>query len=142
MAKKYVAKTTENKKSVTAFIKSDPDTGRQKDALALVRIIKEESGYPARMWGPAIIGFGKYHYVYDSGHEGDAPLIGFSPRKGNFALYFDIPRAIRPGILKQLGRHKESKYCIYIKKLADIDTDVLRKMVHISLEQTKTKHSC
>jgi hypothetical protein len=142
MAKKYEAKTTVNKNSVTAFIRSDPDTARQKDALTLVKIIREESGYPAKMWGPAIIGFGSYHYVYDSGHEGDAPMIGFSPRKGNFALYFDIPRAIRPEILKELGRHKASKYCIYIKKLADIDTAVLKKMVHISIEQTKSKYSC
>lgn len=139
---KYQAKTTENTNSVRAFIKSDPDTKRQKDALEMVKIIKEESGFPAKMWGPAIIGFGSYHYVYDSGHEGDAPLVAFSPRKGNFVLYFDIPRSIRPAILKQLGKHKLSKYCIYIKTLGDIDIDVLRKMVQISIAQTKTKYSC
>ena len=84
---KYKAKTTENADSVLNFIKKIPDEQRQKDALAIVAIMQKQSGFEPKMWGPAIIGFGSYHYKYESGHEGDAPLIGFSPRKAEFALY-------------------------------------------------------
>jgi hypothetical protein len=84
---KYQAKTTETTLSVKDFIKKIPEEQRQKDAQLIVEIMEKQSGFPAKMWGPAIIGFGSYHYVYESGHEGDAPLVGFSPRKNEFALY-------------------------------------------------------
>src|SRR6478752_2880076 len=82
------AKTIETNNSVADFIKTVPDQQRQKDALAIIEIMKDESGFEPKMWGPSIIGFGSYHYKYESGHEGDAPLVGFSPRKAKISLYF------------------------------------------------------
>src|SRR5258705_10344391 len=118
---KTTAKTTENKTSVQAFIKSVPDPQRQKDALAIIEIIKKQTGFDPKMWGPSIIGFGSYHYKYDSGHEGDAPLVGFSPRKTEFGLYLTSQFDKREELLKQFGKYKAAKACIYIKKLEDIN---------------------
>jgi hypothetical protein len=138
---KYQAKTTETKLSVPDFIKNIPDAQRQKDALAIVDIMEKQSGYPARMWGPAIIGFGSYHYVYVSGHEGDAPLVGFSPRKTEFALYLSSAFDKREELLQQFGKHKTAKACIYIKKIEDINIDVLKKMIAASVKYYKAKYS-
>jgi hypothetical protein len=137
---KYTAKTTENTSSVAAFIKTIPDVQRHKDAMTIVEIMEKESGFPAKMWGPAIIGFGSYHYVYESGHEGDAPLIGFSPRKSEFALYLSSAFEKREDMLKKFGKHETAKSCIYIKKIADIDVAVLKKMVAASLKHSKAKY--
>lgn len=137
---KYKAKTTENNYSVMDFIKTVPGEQRQKDALAIMKIMKEQSGFPAKMWGPAIIGFGSYHYVYESGHEGDAPMLGFSPRKTEFALYFGFEPGKKEELLKQFGKHKASKACIYIKKLEDIDMDILKKMSAHSVKFVKANY--
>ncbi|MFM6926003.1 MAG: DUF1801 domain-containing protein [Ferruginibacter sp.] len=137
---KYQAKTTETDNSVSAFIKKMPDAQRQKDALAIVEIMEKQSGFPAKMWGPAIIGFGSYHYVYDSGHEGDAPLVGFSPRKNEFALYLSASFDKREDLLQQLGKHKTAKACVYIKKIEDIKVDVLKKIISASVKHIKAKY--
>ena len=137
---KYQAKTTQTELSVKDFIKKIPTAQRQKDALAIVDIMEKQSGFPAKMWGPAIIGFGSYHYVYESGHEGDAPLVGFSPRKTEFALYLSSAFDKREELLQQFGKHKTAKACIYIKKIEDINVDVLKKMIAASLKHTKAKH--
>ena len=137
---KYQAKTTENSGSVAAFIKAIPDTQRQADAKIIADIMEKESGFPAKMWGPAIIGFGSYHYVYETGHEGDAPLIGFSPRKTEFALYLSTAFDKREEMLEKFGKHKASKACLYIKKIADIDLAVFKKMVAASLKHSKAKY--
>ena len=137
---KYQAKTTQTELSVKDFIKKIPTAQRQKDALAIVDIMEKQSGFPAKMWGPAIIGFGSYHYVYESGHEGDAPLVGFSPRKTEFALYLSSAFDKRDELLLQFGKHKTAKACIYIKKIEDINVDVLKKMIAASLKHTKAKH--
>jgi len=137
---KYQAKTTETDNSVAAFIKKIPEAQRQKDALAIVEIMEKQSGFPAKMWGPAIIGFGSYHYVYESGREGDAPLVGFSPRKNEFALYLSSTFDKREELLQQLGKHKTAKACVYIKKIEDIKVDVLKKMIAASVEHVKAKH--
>ena len=137
---KYQAKTTETTLSVSDFIKKIPETERQKDALVIVDIMEKQSGFPAKMWGPAIIGFGSYHYVYESGHEGDAPLVGFSPRKSEFALYLSSAFEKREELLKQLGKHKSAKACVYIKKIEDIKVDILKKMVAASLKYYKAKY--
>ena len=134
---KYQAKTTETALSVKDFIKKIPDEHRQNDALAIVDIMEKQSGFPAKMWGTAIIGFGTYHYVYESGHQGDAPLIGFSPRKTAFALYLSAAFEKRQELLKEFGKHKSGKACIYIKKIEDINVDVLKKMVAASLKYSK-----
>lgn len=137
---KYQAKTTETKLSVKDFIKKIPEELRQKDALALLEIMEKQSGFPAKMWGPAIIGFGSYHYVYESGHEGDAPLVGFSPRKNEFALYLSSAFDKREELLLQFGKHKSGKACIYIKKMEDIKVDILKKMIAASVKHVKAKY--
>jgi len=137
---KYQAKTTETDNSVAAFIKKIPDVQRQKDALAIMEIMEKQSGFPAKMWGPAIIGFGSYHYVYESGHEGDAPLVGFSPRKNEFALYLSSSFDKREELLQQFGKHKTAKACVYIKKMEDIKVDVLKKMISASVKHIKAKY--
>ena len=137
---KYQAKTTENTVSVKDFIKKIPDALRQKDALTIVDMMEKQSGFAAKMWGPVIIGFGSYHYVYESGHEGDAPLVGFSPRKTEFALYLSSAFDKREELLQQFGKHKTAKACIYIKKIEDIDVDVLKKMIAASLKYYKAKY--
>lgn len=137
---KYQAKTTETESSVAAFIKKIADAQRQKDAQVIIDIMQKQSGFPPKMWGPAIIGFGSYHYVYESGHEGDAPLIGFSPRKSEFALYLSSTFEKRDEMLKQLGKHKTAKACVYIKKIEDINVDVLKKMIAASFKHTKAKY--
>lgn len=134
---KYKAKTTETSLSVKDFIKQIPDAQRLKDAKVIIDIMQELSGFAPKMWGTAIIGFGTYHYVYESGHEGDAPLIGFSPRKAEFALYLSSAFEKRDELLKQFGKHKSGKACIYIKKIEDINVDVLKKMVAASLKYSK-----
>jgi hypothetical protein len=138
---KYAAKTTETDASVNAFIKKLDSAERISDATRLLEIFSKRSGYPAKMWGPAIIGFGSYHYKYKSGHEGDAPIVGFSPRKNEFSLYlcFD-PEENREQILKQLGKCKSGKFCIYFKKLSDIDTSFLEKMISKSVSSTKERY--
>lgn len=137
---KYQAKTTETTLSVKDFIKKIPEAERQKDALAIVDIMEKQSGFPAKMWGPAIIGFGTYHYKYESGHEGDAPLIGFSPRKAEFALYLSSAFEKREELLKQFGKHKSGKACIYLKNIEDINVAMLKKMIAASLKHTKAKN--
>lgn len=133
------AKTTETKASVTAFIKK-ADKAKQEDSLELLKIFEEASGFEPKMWGPAIIGFGSYHFKYESGREGDAPLCGFSPRKQEFSLYLSSGFKEREALLKKFGKHKSAKACIYIKKLEDIDTAVLKKMINLSVKHTKSKY--
>lgn len=137
---KVKAKTTENTNSVLDFIKTVPDPQRQKDALTIIEIMKKQSGFDPKMWGPAIIGFGSYHYKYESGHEGNAPLVAFSPRKTEFALYFPSKFEKREELLKEFGKHKSAKACIYIKKIEDINIEILKKMITNSLEYYKTKY--
>ncbi len=130
---KYKAKTTETTNPVSDFLDTVPDTKRRKDAFAIMEIMKKQSGFEPKMWGPAIVGFGSYHYRYESGHEGDAPLVGFSPRKNEFTLYLTSVFDGREDLLKQFGKHKTGKACIYIKNLADINIEVLKKMITSSI---------
>ena len=132
-------KTTETTQSVSGFVKTIEDKQRQKDCFEIIEIIQKQSGFEPKMWGPSIIGFGSYHYKYESGHEGDAPLVGFSPRKSEFALYianFDG----KEDLLKKFGKHKTAKACVYIKKLEDIDVAVLKKLVTGSVKHYQTKY--
>jgi hypothetical protein len=136
---KAKAKTTETSNSVPAFIKKIGDGKREVDCKRIVSIMEGASGFEAKMWGPAIIGFGSYHYVYDSGHEGDAPLVGFSPRKNEFALYianFDGKEVL----LKKLGKHKTAKSCVYVKSVADIDEKILERLVKEAVKYMKQKY--
>ncbi len=121
-------KTKANNVSVEAFIDAITDEGRRADAKALVKLMQKASGEKPKMWGASIIGFGGHHYVYDSGREGDMPLIAFSPRKAATVLYgmtgFDGSEAF----LAKIGKHTTGKGCVYIKKLADVDQKILESM--------------
>ncbi|MDQ6529938.1 DUF1801 domain-containing protein [Flavobacterium sp. LHD-85] len=130
-------KTTETQNSVTDFINAVDNEVKRNDAFELLKIIQEITGFEPKMWGPSIIGFGSYHYKYDSGHEGDAPLAGFSPRKTAMTVYFYLPEEKREALLSKLGKHTSSKACIYIKKLADIDIEILKKIILLSIEYTQ-----
>src|SRR5687768_10132755 len=101
----YELKTKENDSSVLEFIESVDNPGKRGDAYRLLDIFAETTGYPAKMWGSSIIGFGSYHYKYESGHEGDAPLVGFSPRKAKISLYFAPGDEAREELLKSFGKH-------------------------------------
>jgi hypothetical protein len=129
-------KTKPNKISVAAFIDALTDQGKRADAKALVKLMQNAAGEKPKMWGASIIGFGSYHYTYDSGREGDMPLIAFSPRKAATVLYgFGESKAL----LAKLGKHTTGKGCIYIKKLADVDQKVLEAMAVKSVTATRAK---
>jgi hypothetical protein len=126
-------KTQATSADVTAFIEGVADETQRADAHAIAAMMARLSGEPPKMWGPSIIGFGSYYYKYDSGREGDTLRIGFSPRKGQTVLYLPgtIPR--QANLLARLGKHKEGKGCLYIKRLADVDAAVLEEMVVASI---------
>lgn len=131
-------KTTETESSVVDFVNAFvEDESKRNDAFELIKIIQEVTLFEPKMWGPSIIGFGSYHYKYASGRKGDAPLVGFSPRKSAISLYIYIVPENRDELLSKLGKHKPSKGCIYIKKLADIDIEVLKNIISLSLEHLK-----
>jgi hypothetical protein len=130
----YELKTKENDKSVIEFIENVDNVKKREDAYKLLDIFTETTGYPAKMWGPSIIGFGKYHYKYKTGHEGDAPLVGFSPRKAKISLYFAPGETKREALLKDFGKHTTGKACVYINKIDDIDVDVLKELINESIK--------
>ncbi len=122
-------KTKETDDSVLEFIETIDSVKKREDAFKLLRIFAETTGCPPKMWGPSIIGFGSYHYKYKSGHEGDAPLVGFSPRKAKISLYFATGDTEREAMLKDFGKYTVGKACVYINKVEDIDTDVLKALI-------------
>jgi hypothetical protein len=134
------SKTRPTTLSVTAFIDAITDSTRRADAKALVRLMQNAAGEKPKMWGPSIIGFGSYHYKYDSGREGDMPLIGFSPRKAASVLYGLIGSSGSKDLLAKLGKHTTGKGCLYIKKLADVDKQVLETLIAKSLAAMRTQN--
>ena len=122
-------KTTETTVNVTEFINSYVDKEQKKqDSFRLIDLMRKWSGFEPKMWGPTIIGFGSFHYKYASGHEGDSPLLGFSPRKAEFSLYVTAPDHDYGDLLDQLGKFNMGKVCIYFKKLEDLNLDILEKI--------------
>jgi len=134
-------KTTPTKLSVAAFIAGLADSAQRTDAKALVKLMQKAAGEKPRMWGASIIGFGSHHYRYDSGREGDMPLIAFSPRKAAMVLYGAIGCSESKTLLAKLGKHTTGKGCLYIKKLAYVDQEVLESLVVKSLAATRARHS-
>jgi hypothetical protein len=122
-------KTKPTKLSVAAFIDALTDQTRRADAKALVKLMQSAAGETPKMWGPSIIGFGSYHYTYESGREGDMPLIAFSPRKAATVLYGMTGFSDAAALLAKLGKHTTGKGCLYIKKLSDVDQHVLEALV-------------
>jgi len=133
----YELKTKETENSVLEFIETVDSPKKKEDAYQLLDIFTETTGFPAKMWGPSIIGFGSYHYKYASGHEGDAPLVGFSPRKAKISLYFAPGETRRDELLQRFGKHTTGKACVYINKMADIDREVLTELITASVEFLK-----
>lgn len=133
-------KTKPTAVSVADFIASVEDPKRREDATALVALLEDETGETAAMWGPSIVGFGRYHYRYASGHEGDAALVGFSPRKSNLVLYMAANEPERTERLTRLGKHKSGKGCVYVNRLADLDETVLREMARVSVATLKARY--
>jgi hypothetical protein len=123
-------KTSETGKNVLDFINEFTDTEQKRnDSFKLIELMQRVSGYEPYMWGPSIIGFGTYHYKYQSGHEGDASLVGFSPRKSAISLYVFTGLPEHERLLEGLGKFKRGKACLYIKKLTDIDKQKLETLI-------------
>ena len=113
------------------FLASVGHDKRRQDGQALLALMRDVTGEEPAMWGPSIIGFGHYHYVYESGREGDAPRVGFSPRRSNLALYGLTSAPQSRTLLAELGKHKMGASCLYINKLEDVDSAVLRALVEV-----------
>jgi hypothetical protein len=123
-------KTLPGEESAEAFIARVPSEARREDAQRLCGLLTEWTGEPPVMWGAGVVGFGRYRYRYDSGHEGTAALVGFSPRKANLVLYLVGGVQDRyPKLLQRLGPHKVGKGCLYLRRLEDVDHEVLRALV-------------
>ncbi len=134
------AKTKQNDASVEGFLNAVEHPVKRADSFVLLEMMTEVTGVAPKMWGESIVGFDTYHYVYANGREGDWPIVGFSPRKQNISLY------IMPGfthfepLLEKLGKHKTSKACLYINKLADVDLRILKKIIAQSVDYMKKKY--
>lgn len=133
-------KTVETTNSVTDFLNAIPEESKKADCFALIEIMKKQSGFDAKLWGPSIVGFGSYHYKYESGREGDAPLVAFSPRKAEISLYLSSNFENKEELLLKLGKHKSATACIYIKKLEDVNIPVLKKMISNSIKHIKAMY--
>ncbi|MHA6728554.1 DUF1801 domain-containing protein [Devosia sp. A369] len=133
----YKQKTQADTGDVDEFLAAVPDPVKRADSYALIALMQQVSGEPPVLWG-SMIGFGRYHYKYPTGHEGDAFLIGFAPRKAEFSLYlmgcyFPEETERRDALLARLGKHRMGKACLYIKRLSDIDIEVVRELSEISV---------
>lgn len=134
-------KTSDTGKDVNEFILEFTDSEqKRKDSYELIQLMEQVSGFKARMWGPSIIGFGTYHYKYASGHEGDAPLLGFSPRKAAISLYVSTGESGQETLINNLGKFTMGKACIYVKKLSDINQDALIALMKDSIKRTQEKY--
>jgi hypothetical protein len=133
-------KTQKNSASVKDFLNSVEDNKKREDAFKVLEMMKEATGLEPQMWGSSIVGFGSYHYKYASGQEGDWPMTGFSPRKTSLTIY------IMPGfkdyqqIMKKLGRYKTGSSCLYIKKLEDVDINILKTLISKGFEYMRQKY--
>jgi Domain of unknown function (DU1801) len=139
-SKTQPTKTKPTKVSVADYIRAVPNETRQRDARAVLAIMRKVTGLPPKMWGPSIIGFGSRHYRYESGHEGDTPMAAFSPRSSALVVYLGCDGEERP-LLQQLGKHKMGKGCLYINKLADVDTGILQRLIELSYERAQVQPS-
>lgn len=130
-------KTQKTTASVKAFLDKVPDARRKKDAQAVSALMEEVTGEKPTLWGTSIVGFGSYHYKYDSGQEGDWPIVGFSPRKDSLTVYIMPGFAEYTGLLAKLGKHKTGRSCLYIKSLDDVHIPTLKTLVRQSVKHMK-----
>jgi Domain of unknown function (DU1801) len=137
---KNAIKTKPTTVSANDFIAAIADEGQRADAHKIIAMMERLSGHPPKMWGPSIIGFGSYHYKYDSGREGEMCRIGFSPRKGQTVLYLIDGFESQADLMAKLGKHKTGKSCLYVKRLSDIDEAVLEQLCVESLKWMAAKY--
>ena len=135
----YELKTKPTKVTVTKFL-ADQSEERKKECKAIIALMKRVTKQPAKMWGPSIVGFGKFHYEYASGHEGDMPEAAFAARKANLVVYVTQGFDGQQELLARLGKHKASRGCLYINKLADVDLEALEGLVRLSWEGMRAKY--
>lgn len=133
-------KTTENDASVEKFLKSVENEQRRNDSFEVLEYMKDLTGEEAKMWGTSIIGFGRYQYKYESGREGEFMKVGFSPRKTSLTLYIMPGFARYDDLMEKLGKYKTGKSCLYIKKLEDVDQDILKDLIESSYEYMTKKY--
>ncbi|MDQ8755989.1 DUF1801 domain-containing protein [Sphingosinicella sp. LHD-64] len=133
-------KTKPTDVGVEAFLDNVADPRRREDARAVRAMMERITGEPATMWGPSIVGFGTYHYKYDSGHEGTMCRLGFSPRKAELVLYVLTESEGQDALLARLGKHRTGKSCLYIKRLADVDRSVLEELVSQALAYMRERY--
>jgi hypothetical protein len=133
-------KTMETGASVTEFIDAVENEQQRKDSYQLIEMMKAVTAQEAKMWGPSIVGFGSYHYKYESGHEGDAPLLGFSPRKAAISLYVFSGLEEHKPLLEGLGKFKMGKACIYIDKLQDLHKDKLMEVMNETIYFLRSRY--
>lgn len=134
-------KTVPTDASVAAFLEAVPDERKRADAFALLDLMREATGQEPRMWGPSIVGFGTYHYRYDSGREGDMFLAGFSPRKSALTLYIMAGFDEYEDLMARLGKHSTGKACLYVKRLSDVDLPTLAELVRRSAEHVRATNA-
>lgn len=134
-------KTQPTKVSAAKYIDALEDPQQKKDCKQLVKMMRAATGERAVMWGPSIVGFGTHHYKYESGREGDIMMVGFAPRKGQISLYLTCDIQQMAPLLEKLGKHKTGKGCLYIKRLADVDQDVLQQMIERGIEEAEQGHA-
>ena len=134
-------KTKETKASVRSYFAAIADRARRQDCEALAKLMSKATKCSAKMWGSSIVGFGTYHYRYESGREGDSCLVGFSSRKGDISVYGLHAAAEAEQLFARLGKHKAGKGCVYIKSLGDVDVKVLERLVGSAAAQKKRQHS-
>jgi hypothetical protein len=133
-------KTKVNRASVEGFLDRVENAKRRADAFAILKMMKSATRTQPKMWGPSIVGFGQYHYKYDSGREGDICMIGFSPRSQALTMYIDAGFPAYEALMEKLGKYTKGHSCVYIKKLEDVDMDVLKQLVTESYRSMKKKH--
>jgi hypothetical protein len=133
-------KTKETDASVESYLAAIQDDARRKDCEALAKLMAKATKHPPKMWGSSIVGFGSYHYKYESGREGDMCLVGFSLRKSAISVYGLKAAPSHEELIPQLGKHKAGKGCLYIKSLSDIDLKVLEKLIADAATAKKREH--
>ena len=133
-------KTKQTEASVEEYLDSIEDPRRRADCAAISALMKKVMKCEPKMWGPSIVGFGSYHYKYETGHEGDACLAGFSSRKQEIVVYVAHAFESREKLLQKLGKHRTGKVCVYFKKLPDIDVAVLEKLVKASVAEMRKRY--
>ena len=134
-------KTKKTDASVQAFLDAVEHPTRREDSFAILEMMREITGVEPAMWGPGIVGFDTYHYLYASGQEGEWPVVGFAPRKRSLTLYIMSGFDGYDDLLSKLGRYKTGKSCLYVNKLADVDQEILRELVRQSVEHVRSAHA-